>query len=95
MSGSLAAVIAVVLVLALGAASLAIGYRYGTLRSRRQVIVALQEDFVVRGVLWRRSGAYLTLRDAEVISQENPGQPLKADGEFVVHRDRVRWVQVI
>jgi hypothetical protein len=50
-------------------------------------------DRVISGVLWASRGAWLTVKDAQV--QEGSGTPMKVDGEVVVHRDKVSFIQVL
>jgi len=65
----------------------------------RSVIVNLtadphdrERDRVIHGVLWASRGPWLTVKDAQV--QEGQGQPVKVDGEIVLHRDKVSFIQV-
>jgi hypothetical protein len=59
----------------------------------RQVIVNLADDAAIRGVLWRTQGPWLVLRDAALLKAH--GDPIAMDGEIVVHRGTVRFVQVL
>lgn len=59
---------------------------------RKNVVVNLETGDVVRGVMWGHRGGYLTLRNAEVFGS---GQFTAADGEIVVERRRVSFVQVV
>jgi hypothetical protein len=60
----------------------------------RSVLVNLisEPDTALRGVLWSSRGPWLTLRDASVIKAAAPPVPL--DGEVVIHRANVAFVQV-
>lgn len=60
----------------------------------RRVIVNLRgDDAALEGVLWGARGAWLTLKDARALY---PGrEPAAVDGEIVVHRDRVSFLQVL
>lgn len=63
------------------------------LRLRRRVVVTLLDDSALIGVLWARRGRFLVLRGYQVV--EVGREPVSADGEAVVHRDQIRYVQVI
>lgn len=52
-----------------------------------------ERDRTIYGVLWSSRGAWLTVRDAQV--QEGTGTPVRVDGEVVVHRDKVSFIQVM
>ena len=60
----------------------------------RAVIVNLKDDSstAIRGVLWSR-GPWLTLRSPEVLKAGLAPAPL--DGEVVVHRSNVAFLQVL
>lgn len=59
---------------------------------RRRVVVNL-EGQAFSGVLYRVRGPLLVLRDAKL---HLPGQEAQAvDGEVVVERSKVEWVQVL
>jgi hypothetical protein len=59
---------------------------------RRRVVVNLVGDQAVTGVLWRRVGGFLVLRDARLI--EAGADPVSMDGDVLIERDRVLFVQV-
>ena len=59
---------------------------------RRRVVVVLDNERVIEGVLWARRGSLMVLRDASVHEQ---GRQTAADGELVIDRSRVQWVQVV
>jgi len=58
---------------------------------RRSVIVNL-DGRAFRGILWARRGPLLVLSDAELLEA---GEKIPVDGEVVVERSRVEWVQVL
>lgn len=60
----------------------------------RTVIVNLtfDDDTAIKGVLWRSRGPWLVLRDVEVLKGTVP--PTTVDGEVVVHREQVAFIQV-
>jgi hypothetical protein len=58
------------------------------------VIVNLTEkDTAIQGVLWSSRGAWLTIRDAKLLISH--GSPAPIDGEIVLHRDKVAFLQVL
>jgi hypothetical protein len=59
---------------------------------RKRVVVNLQ-DKAFRGVLWAKRGPLLVLRDAELL--EAGREPQAVDGEIVVERSRVEFMQVL
>jgi hypothetical protein len=61
----------------------------------RQVIVNLVDDpaYVLRGVLWSSRGAWLTLRDPAILKPATA--PVSLDGDVVIHRARVAFLQVL
>lgn len=60
----------------------------------RTVIVNLKDsEEAIRGVLWSSRGKWLTLKRAELLIANQPPVPL--DGEQVVHRDNVAFMQVM
>jgi hypothetical protein len=59
---------------------------------RSRVVVNLLSGHAVAGVLWRRRGRYLVLRNAELMEPGNT-RPTPIDGEAIVDRDQVLLVQ--
>ena len=61
----------------------------------RLVIVNLRSDSdtAIRGLLWGSRGPWLTLREASVLKVNTTPTPI--DGETVIHRDNVGFVQVL
>ncbi|MFF9043339.1 hypothetical protein [Streptomyces parvulus] len=59
---------------------------------RKRVIVNLP-DKAFRGVLWAKRGPLLVLRDAELL--EAGREPQAVDGEIVIERARVEFMQVL
>jgi hypothetical protein len=59
------------------------------------VIVNLRSthDEALRGVLWRSRGAWLVLKEPYAIAPGRTPQPL--DGDAVIHRDNVAFLQVL
>ena len=60
---------------------------------RRRVIVNTKTERSFRGVLWRTSWGYLVLRNAELL--KSSGETLPIDGEVVIERANVDFVQVL
>lgn len=56
-------------------------------------VVVVSGDRSIEGVLWERRGPLLVLRDATI--QVRPGSSVPADGELVIERDRIDWIQVL
>ena len=61
----------------------------------RAVLLTLvsDKDTAIQGVLWRSRGAWLVLRDASLVQSRSA--PLKVDGEIVIHRNNVAFLQVL
>lgn len=61
---------------------------------RRRVLVNLQTDKAFRGVLWAKRGPLLILKEAELFERGRP-EPVRMDGEVLVERANVDFVQVL
>lgn len=62
----------------------------------QRVIVNLTDGTALRGVLTGQRGAWLVLRDVEVLRVDNAaGGPLRMDGAVYLERPRVLFVQVV
>lgn len=59
---------------------------------RRRVVVNLLSGRAFDGVLWARSGRLLVLRGARMLEPGEAPRPL--DGDVVLERDQVEFVQV-
>ena len=60
----------------------------------RLVIVNLaNDDTAFKGVLWQSRGAWLVLKDVSIV--KTGMAPAQVDGEVVVHRANVAFVQVL
>jgi hypothetical protein len=59
------------------------------------VIVNLksEQQHALRGVLWQSRGAWLVLKNATLLHVGN--EPAPIDGEALVHRDNVAFLQVV
>lgn len=67
------------------------GPRYPTLR---QVIVNTKTGHAFRGVLWRKRGGYLVLRNAGMIAKQSDTR-VPVDGELVIESSNVDFMQVV
>ena len=59
---------------------------------RRRVLVHVDGQ-TIDGILWKRRGPLLVLRSASMLSPQGGAVPI--DGEVVVERHRVSWMQVL
>ncbi|WP_330339405.1 hypothetical protein [Streptomyces sp. NBC_00557] len=59
---------------------------------RKRVVVNLA-DKAFRAILWAKRGPLLVLRDAELLEAGRAPQPV--DGEVVIERARVEFIQVL
>jgi hypothetical protein len=61
----------------------------------RAVLVNMKhdDDSALRGVLWQSRGPWLVLRDVSAI--KSTGQPMAIDGDVIVHRDNIAFIQVL
>ncbi|MEU7066897.1 hypothetical protein [Streptomyces sp. NPDC046161] len=59
---------------------------------RKRVVVNLP-DKAFSGVLWAKRGPLLVLRDVELL--EAGRQPQRVDGEIVIERSKVEFMQVL
>lgn len=59
---------------------------------RRRVVVVVEGDRSFTGVLWSRRGALLVLRQASI---GESGKEIPLDGDVIVERRRVQWIQVV
>jgi len=60
---------------------------------RARVLVNLLDGKALDGVLWARRGRWLVLRDVTLIEPGTP--PVKVDGEILVDRGRVDFIQAV
>lgn len=60
---------------------------------RKRVLVSLLSGAAVSGVLLKRSGPLLVIVDASVIPAQ--GDASSADGQIVVERSQVEFIQVL
>lgn len=55
------------------------------------IVNLVGDETVVRGVLWQSRGAWLILKQAEALTVNE--KPQQIDGEVLIHRDRVAFIQ--
>jgi hypothetical protein len=67
-------------------------FAWRRLALRRQVVVNLTDGSAIAGVLYRKVGSLLVIRDAVV--HEPNRTPLPIDGEAIVQLNRVLFTQV-
>jgi hypothetical protein len=60
---------------------------------RRVLVNVPVEESTFDGVLWASNGAWLTLRDVKVL--RHGADPAPMDGDMVIHRDKVSFLQVL
>lgn len=58
---------------------------------RKKVLVNLHSGVAFKGVLWASKGRLLILRGVELL--ELNADPVSLDGDVLVDRDQVAWVQ--
>lgn len=55
------------------------------------IVNRVGDDEAFRGVLWRSRGAWLVLKQAELLVANQ--QPSPIDGEIIIHRSKVAFIQ--
>ena len=66
---------------------------YGRLAMSRRVMVNLTSGSAIQGVLWDERGPLIVLRDARLHVDGGNQAPL--DGEVIIERSRIDFVQVV
>ena len=66
---------------------------FDTYPTCHKAIVNLKSGTTLRGVIWRRRGGYLVLRQAELLRPREA--PMAMDGEVLVYRADVDFIQVV
>lgn len=61
----------------------------------RTVIVNLKSGTAFRGVVWRRRGPFVVLRKTELLRQTEQSHSTLLDGEVLVQRADIDFIQVI
>lgn len=67
-------------------------FAYRRTALRRRVLVALRSDKAIRGTLIAKRGPLLVLANAVLLE---PGHELPMDGQVVIERSNVEWIQVL
>ena len=60
---------------------------------RRRVVVNLDDGTAIEGVLFRKAGPLLLLKNASHL--EEGAQPLLLDGDTIIERSRVLFIQAL
>lgn len=60
---------------------------------RRTVVVNLVTGSALQGVLWRKSGPLLVLREAAYLQAGQ--EPQAGMGEVIIERDKVEFIQAV
>lgn len=94
MANPWALIITVVAVLVALVAVVLPGRRWLPGRTKRQAAVHLTDGTSLAGVLWEVCPDVLVLRNARVLSASEHQNP-PADGDVVVPRERVAWLQIL
>lgn len=68
-------------------------FAYRRTMIRRRVLVNVRTDKAFRGIMWAKRGPLLVLKDVELLEAGRP--PVHIDGEVVVERSNVDFVQVL
>lgn len=58
---------------------------------RRRVLVQLHSGRAFTGLLWRRRGRLMVLKNSEMLEPNN--QPVAMDGDVILDRSEVEYVQ--
>lgn len=60
----------------------------------RRILVSLDDGTSLEGVLWDEQGELLVLRGT-VLHDQAAGEPVQMDGDVLVERRRIRFVQAV
>lgn len=60
---------------------------------RRQVVVNLDDGSAVQGVLFAKSGPLLVVKSATLL--EPQAEPMRVDGDVVIERSKVAYIQAL
>ena len=86
---------AVIVVAIVGTTFAGLRHHQGVLRLRKRVIVSTHAGYGVEGVLYSRSGRTIVLRDSRVTTNGEDRPPVPVDGELLLDRDQIVWIQVV
>lgn len=70
-------------------------FAYARTLERRSVIVSLVTGKAIRGILWARRGPLLVVRNATLHTDDGPEGGVSMDGEVVIERTMVEFVQAL
>lgn len=70
-------------------------YGLRVLKPRKRVLVSTVAGYGASGVLHRRTTRTIVLRDVRVTTDMEERPPVPVDGELVIDRDQVLWIQVV
>lgn len=68
-----------------------LGNPFRRLAFYRRVVVNLDDDTAMEGVFWRQAGPLIVLRNATMLRSGE--QPIALDGEIIIERSRVLFIQ--
>jgi hypothetical protein len=68
-------------------------FAYRRTMIHRRVLLNVRTDKAFRGILWAKRGPLLVLKDVELLEGGRP--PVRLDGEVVIERSNVDFVQVL
>jgi hypothetical protein len=60
---------------------------------RRSIVNTTDPHLSFQAVVWSMRGPWITLKDAVILTPEKPPTPV--DGEVILHREQVRFFQVL
>jgi hypothetical protein len=85
----------VALCVVLSVLSLILGAELWSLPRRRSRVLVnlLHDEGTIAGVLWNRRGCWLVVKDARLLRPN--GDSVTIDGEVVIDKDRVAFLQVL
>lgn len=61
----------------------------------RTVIVNLKSGTAFRGVIWRRRGPFMVLRDTALLRDTSKSATARLDGEVLVQMTDIDFIQVV
>ena len=86
------ALVAAIVVLAIGLGVCAIEFWTLPRRRRRCLVNLLGDEGAIEGLLWARRGAWIVLKDARLLRPN--GEAVRADGDVLIDRVQVAFIQV-
>lgn len=61
----------------------------------RRVVVNLKSGTAFRGLVWRHTGGYVVIREAEMLADRDNAAQRAVDGEVAVMRGDIDFLQVL